>query len=181
MGKSKFLDIIDNTKAIKKTMISRGYIRSQFISLCCLFLFFSCGLSEIKLLDDPLTAQEHLDLGLSYEKINEVDPAIKQYEMAAKSLPVAYLYLGNVYFKKNNFDEAVNNYKEAIRKDPQNSDAYNNLAWLYYTKKENLEEAEKLVLKAMTINPSKENIYLDTLDKIRILNRQNKKILTPSY
>lgn len=53
------------------------------------------------------------------------------------------------------------------RRNVQNPDAYNNLAWLYYTKKENLDEAERLVLKAMGLNPSKENIYGDTLEKIR--------------
>lgn len=90
--------------------------------------------------------------------------------MAAKKLPVAYLYLGNTYFQKMNFDEAEKNYKEAIRKDPQNADAYNNLAWLYYIKKENLDEAENLVLKAIKINPTKDN-YIDTLDKIKMLNR----------
>ncbi|MBA3036410.1 MAG: tetratricopeptide repeat protein, partial [Desulfobacterium sp.] len=70
-----------------------------------------------------------------------------------------------------NYKEAAKNYKESIRKDPQNADAYNNLAWLYCTKKENLDEAEKLVLKAIKINPSKENIYIDTLDNIKALNR----------
>lgn len=151
-------------------MFRWGYIRGQSIALC-LVVFFGCGLPKIVVPDDPLTAKEHLNLGIAYEKRNEFDPAIKQYEMAAKKLPVAYLYLGNTYFQKMNFDEAEKNYKEAIRKDPQNADAYNNLAWLYCAKKENLNEAEKLVVEAMKIDPSKENIYMDTLEKLKMLNR----------
>jgi len=56
-------------------------------------------------------------------------------------------------------------------KDKQNADACNNLAWLYYTKRENLDEAESLAMKAMELNPSKENIYGDTLEKIRELKK----------
>jgi len=48
------------------------------------------------------------------------------------------------------------------------------LAWLYYTKKENLEEAERLVLKAMDLNPSEGNIYKDTLEKIEELKKSNR-------
>jgi tetratricopeptide (TPR) repeat protein len=72
-----------------------------------------------------------------------------------------------VHFLKKEWAEAEKYYKEAIRKDPQNADAYNNLAWLYYTKGENLKEAEGLASKALELNPTKETIYLDTLEKIR--------------
>ena len=44
---------------------------------------------------------------------------------------------------------------------------HNNLAWLHYSKKENLEEAEALALKTIDLNPDKETIYRDTLEKIR--------------
>ncbi len=52
-----------------------------------------------------------------------------------------------------------------------NADAYNNLAWLYYVKKEHLDEAENLAAKAVELNPSKKNIYLNTLKKIRELKK----------
>jgi tetratricopeptide (TPR) repeat protein len=118
-------------------------------------------------LEDPLTPEEHLTLGVAYEKKGELDHAIKEYKLASRKLPLAYLYLGNVYFQKQEFDEAEEYYRKAMKKDPQNADAYNNLAWLYYTERENLDEAERLVLKAMGLNSSKENIYGDTLEKIR--------------
>jgi len=137
------------------------------IVFCLLVFSSSCAFPRIVVLDDPLTPEEHLNLGVTYEKKGELDSAIKEYELAAKKLPIAYLYLGNAYFEKNRLVEAEAYYKRAIKKDAHNADAYNNLAWLYYVKRENLDEAESLALKAMELNPSENNIYRDTLDKIR--------------
>lgn len=121
------------------------------------------------MLDDPLTPEEHLNLGVTYEKNGELDNALKEYHTASEKLPVAYLYIGNIYFQKADLDDAESYYKKTVKKDPDNADAYNNLAWLYYTKKEDLDEAERLVVKAISLNPSKRDIYEDTLKKIREL------------
>ncbi len=136
-------------------------------TLYSLSVFCGCNLPRIIVLEDPLTPEEHLTLGVTYEKKGELDHATKEYKLASRKLPLAYLYLGNVCFQKQEFHEAEEYYRKAMKKDPQNADAYNNLAWLYYTERENLDEAERLVLKAMGLNPSKENIYGDTLEKIR--------------
>jgi tetratricopeptide (TPR) repeat protein len=119
------------------------------------------------ILKDPLTPEEHLNLGVAYEQQGEFEAAIKEYTAAAKKIPRAYLYLGNVHFQKKLLGKAEAYYQKAIKNDPRNADAHNNLAWLYYTKKENLEEAEVLALKAIDLNPAKETIYRDTLEKIR--------------
>jgi tetratricopeptide (TPR) repeat protein len=131
--------------------------------------FSSCSLPRIVVLDDPLTPEEHLNLGVAYEKKGEFDSAIKEYELAAQKLSIAHLYLGNAHFHKNDFDKAEKYYRLTIEKEPQNADAYNNLAWLYYMKKENIDQAESLALKAMELNPSKSDVYRDTLEKIREL------------
>jgi len=81
-------------------------------------------------------------------------------------LPVGYLYMGNVYFAEGELDNAEKYYRKAIDADTGNSDARNNLAWLYYTRNTNLEEAELLVRNAIRLNPAKADIYRDTLDKI---------------
>ena len=81
--------------------------------------------------------------------------------------PIAYLYLGNAHFQKKEWDRAEAYYKKAVEIDPNNADAHNNLAWLYYSRGENLDDAERLALAAINLNPSKEHVYRDTLDKIR--------------
>lgn len=134
----------------------------------CLLLL-GCAFPRIIVLDDPLSPEEHLNLGVTYEKNGELDNALKEYQVASKKLPVAYFYMGNIYFQKDEFDEAESCYKKAIKKEPENADAYNNLAWLYFIKKKNLDEAERLVLKAIELNPVKKNIYQDTFEKIREL------------
>jgi tetratricopeptide (TPR) repeat protein len=142
------------------------------LQLAIAFSFFSgCSFPRIIILKDPLTPEEHLNLGVAYEKKGEFDNAIKEYEQAAKRLPAGYLYLGNIYFQKSDWEKAEKKYKKAIRKDPRNSDALNNLAWLYYTRRERLSEAENLALKAIELNPSKEPVYRDTLQKIRELKK----------
>lgn len=135
-------------------------------------LFTSCSLPRIIILEDPLSPEEHLNLGVAYEKKGEADNALKEYKEASKKLPSAYLYMGNIYFQKNELDEAERYYRKAIKKDSKNADAYNNLAWLYYTKKENLAEAESLALKAIELNPSKKEMYQDTLEKVRGVRRK---------
>jgi len=126
-----------------------------------------CAFPRIVVLDDPLTPEEHLTLGVAYERKGELDSAIKEYELGAKKLSIAYMYLGNAYFQKETLGEAEKYYRLAIENEILNADAHNNLAWLYYVKKENLDEAESLVLKAIELNPSKNDIYGDTLKRIK--------------
>lgn len=135
--------------------------------IACVFLTCGCSLPRIIILDDKLTPEEHIALGAAYEKKGLIDNAIKEYEAAAKKNSIAFLYLGNAYFLKNDFDSAEKYYKKTIKEKPEHADAYNNLAWLYYIKRENLAEAESLAVKAVELNPEKKEFYLDTLDKVR--------------
>jgi len=130
-------------------------------------LISGCSFPKIIILRDPLTPEEHLNLGVAYEGRGEFDLAVKEYQRAAKKLPLALLYLGNAYFLKNQWKEAEVYYRKAIKKNPKNADGYNNLAWLYFTKGENLDEAEALAQKALELDPSESSIYRDTLEKVR--------------
>jgi tetratricopeptide (TPR) repeat protein len=146
----------------------------RYIAKLLLILIFSltilswgCSFPKIIILKDPLTPEEHLNLGVAYERRGEFDQAIREYQLAAKKLPIAFLYLGNAYFLKNDWDEAEIYFKKAIEKDAKNAAAHNNLAWLYYQKGKNLEQAEALAQKALELDPSKSSIYRDTLEKVR--------------
>ncbi|MEK6581933.1 MAG: tetratricopeptide repeat protein [Nitrospirota bacterium] len=185
MGKDKILDPADKKKVKSEQYSVNGLKkRALYFFIYSLFtihysLLSSCSLPRIIVLEDPLTPEEHINLGVAYEKKGEADNAMKEYKEASKKLPSAYLYIGNIYFQKNELDEAETYYKKAIKKDTQNPDAYNNLAWLYYTKKENLDEAESLALKAIELNPLKKDVYQDTLEKVRIL--KNLPLSVPPY
>lgn len=141
----------------------------SLLGLSLMIFLVGCSLPRIIILTDPLTPEEHLNLGVAYERKGELDEAIAQYKLAAEKLPLAYLYIGNAYFQKKEWLEAERCYKKAIKRDPKNADAHNNLAWLYYVKHENLDLAESLALKAIELDPFKGNVYKDTLEKIREL------------
>ena len=87
-------------------------------------------------------------------------------------MPIAYLYIGNIYFQKNDFKNAEKNFKKAIKK-TEDPEAYNNLAWLYYTMNKNLEKAEKLARKAVELSPQSQD-FVDTLNKIIERRKANK-------
>ena len=140
-----------------------GIARCALIILC-MAIFSACGLLQ-NTTSSLLTPQEHINLGVTYENARELDSAEKEYRIASKEIPIAYLYLGNVYFQKGLFDKAEKAYRKAIEgtNDPH---ALNNLAWLYYTRDVKLDEAEKLAEAAVESEPGNEE-FRDTLTKIR--------------
>ena len=137
-------------------------------ALCLTLLVLAaapCAMPRIVILHDPLTPEEHINLGVSYEKRGELDAALKEYEAASSRRPLAFLYLGNVYFQKGAFADAEHAYRRAIER-TGSPEGYNNLAWLYYTEHENMGEAEQLAAKAVELSPGSE-AFADTLRKIR--------------
>ena len=159
MGEDEILDPEDYPKITRR-------IAGLLFAVSFLLIFSGCSLPKIIIIKDPLTPEEHINLGVAYEKQGDFENAAKEYEAASKNLPRAYYYLGNVYFQKKDWGKAEKYYRESIRKDPQNADAYNNLAWLYYTRKENLSRAEELARRAIELNPANDKLYRDTLEKI---------------
>jgi len=135
------------------------------VALILAFLMLaSCSLPRIMILKDPLTPEEHVNLGVSYEKRGELEAAMKEYRAAAKSMPLAYLYMGNVYFQMKSYSDAEKAFRQAVDK-TDSAEARNNLAWLYYTTGSNLDEAEALARKAVELVPDSEE-FKDTLAKI---------------
>ena len=96
----------------------KGRFYNIYVLLFLLLFVTSCALPRIIILEDPLTPEEHINLGVAYEKKGELDNALKEYKEASNKLPSAYLYMGNIYFQKNELDEAERYYKKAIKKIP---------------------------------------------------------------
>ncbi|MGE4357933.1 MAG: PA2778 family cysteine peptidase [Candidatus Omnitrophota bacterium] len=116
-----------------------------------------------------ISPDEYVYLGYLLEKKGQWEKAIEYYQKAINITPqkkIAFFNLGNVYFKKGEFAKAEEFYRKAIEIDKNFAEAYNNLAYLYFSTKRNLREAEKLVMKAIELNPTEAN-YLDTLEKIK--------------
>jgi tetratricopeptide (TPR) repeat protein len=144
-------------------------------------LFTGCSIPQIIVLKDPLTAQEHLRLGVSYESRNQLDLAEAQYRKAAdQDIPEAFLFLGNIAYQKKNYKDAETFYHKAIKKMPQDPRAYNNLAWLHYEQgTDDLKKAENLARKALELAPSEDrSAYTDTLEKI-LLAREKINLTEP--
>jgi Tfp pilus assembly protein PilF len=144
----------------------------------CLLIIFglifltSCGiLPKIKVIDDPLSKQEHLKLALAYEKDGELDLAEREYRFALP-LPVANLGLGNIFFQKGEPKKAQQFYEKALETEIIPS-AANNLAWLYLVEGGSLNEAERLatmaVQEAQKLGASSKEIesYQATLKQIQ--------------
>ncbi len=141
--------------------------RARAFVLCWILLCLGCGkLPEIVVLHDPLTAEEHNNLGVSYEARGEYSFAEREYKEALKirkDLFFAQFNIGNLYLKMGREGEAEDAYKKAIALDPAQPDPYNNLAHLYLQGGRNLDEAQKMAEKAVSLSGPQSYRYLDTL------------------
>jgi Tfp pilus assembly protein PilF len=142
----------------------------------CLFFLASCALPKIPqiiVIDDPLTAEQHNDLGVAYEQKGDFDLAGKEFEKAIKKNKdwvIPYLNLGHLYYRQNKLDQAEATLREGLRLKGDHPDLLNNLAWVLM-EKGRLEEAKALIDRAIAIEDKEE--YQDTRQEI--LQRMNEK------
>jgi tetratricopeptide (TPR) repeat protein len=117
-------------------------------------------------MQDPLTAEEHNNLGVAYEKEGKYELALREYKRAIdkdSSLIVPLVNIGNVYFKLGKYEKAEKHYLKALKKDEKNIEAANNLASLYIALNKNYEKGLGHLTKAIA-SPEDTSAYaLDTL------------------
>jgi tetratricopeptide (TPR) repeat protein len=132
--------------------------------------YWSLAISPKERVDWQLDAQGYNNLGLLYEKDNELDTAIRYYELSIDKSrePETLFNLGNAYLKKREYESAISYYKEAIGLDPEFADCYNNLAYTYMEKNLDLDEAIGYAKQALELKPSNKVYYLDTLGMIQL-------------
>lgn len=166
--------------------MTRHSMRGIILSLLLITLSASggssgCGhLPKIRILHDPLTAQEHLALGVSYESQGKLDRAISEYKAAlkkdSKEMGVTPLvYLGNAHAQREEYKQATKYYQKALAKDPKNGQALNNLAWVYLQQGIKFKEAEDMVSQVLDQSPDDDpnrSGYLDTLAEILIAQKR---------
>lgn len=135
--------------------------------LLILLLAGGCSrMPKIIVLEDPLTAAEHVELGVAYERKGELDLAKREYERAIgkeKSHFRARVNLGNVFLAKKEYGQARAEYLLALDIRPKEAEAANNLAWCAIMSGEGTEEAiarmEDIVREPAGRRPE----FLDTL------------------
>lgn len=131
-----------------------------------LLLLLSCSMPRVYVIEDPLTAIQHNELGYIYEKQGKFELAEKEYRWAVqkeKGWAVPYFNLGNLYFRMGDLEKAEKHYHEALDRDGTNPDFMNNLAYVL-CEQGRYEEAEQWIGQALSISPKPE--YLDTHKEI---------------
>jgi tetratricopeptide (TPR) repeat protein len=141
--------------------------------LVAALLLGGCSLPRVIVLNDPLNARQHNDLGVSYQQRNELDLALREYDRAGEldsgwARPL--VNSGNVHAARNDWQQAEKNYRLALRREPGNGDALNNLAWVLLQSGETAA-ALAWAQQAVAANP-REPAFLDTLAEIRIARRE---------
>ena len=112
-----------------------------------LFLLLAGGCSRVPriiVLEDPLTAAEHVELGVAYERKGELDLALREYERALRKDGKFYrarVNLGNIFLAKKEFGKAREEYLLALELRPGDAEATNNLSWAAILSGEGIEEA----------------------------------------
>ncbi len=143
--------------------------------IAVLLIIEGCSLPKIIILNDPLRAEEHLELGKIYESQGKADLALQQYEAAVKMDPKSIsslLLLGDLSFRSGNYETAESAYQKAVALQPENGDIYNNLCWVYLKQNRGIDKAGDLIKKALVATPGRRGYYLDTLGVVLLkLNR----------
>ena len=113
--------------------------------LLALLLAGGCSrLPKIIVLEDPLTAAEHVELGVAYERKGELDLARREYERALRKdgkFFRARVNLGNIFLAKKEFGKAREEYLLALELRPGDAEATNNLSWAAIFSGKGVEEA----------------------------------------
>ena len=116
-----------------------------------------------------LSADEHNDLGVFLERMGHPVAAAGNYREATELQPANSYFqmnLGNALLKQKLFAEAAAAYARAVKLDPENTDAMNNLACAYAETGANLDQAVQLSQRAVALSPSHRAYYLDTLGSV---------------
>jgi Tfp pilus assembly protein PilF len=141
---------------------------------CLVVLLLAGGCSRIPriiVLSDPLTAAEHVELGVAYERKGELELARREYEGALrkdKKFFQARLNLGNIFLTKKEYEKAREEYLLALELRPGDADATNNLSWAAIFSGEGIDEALARMEPVVSGPGGRRPALLDTLGVLRM-------------
>jgi Tfp pilus assembly protein PilF len=140
--------------------------------LLLLLLAGGCSrIPKIIVLEDPLTAAEHVELGVAYERKGELDLAKREYERALlkdRKFFRARLNLGNIFLAKKEYGKARKEYLQALKLRPGDAEAANNLAWAAIFSGEGIDEALARMESVVSGPGGRRPTLLDTLGVLRM-------------
>ncbi len=96
------------------------------------------------------------NLGNSYDKIGDIDSALKAYKRAVEINPTlseSRVNVGNIYLKKGRVTDAVREYLGALRINPKDATTHNNLGNAY-TEQERFSYAVSEYQRAIDLDPN---------------------------
>ena len=152
-------------------LCTRRVIRGVLAALLMCGLQACSNLPRLVVLNDPLTPEEHVTLGMSYMQEGLTEKAVEEFRAALKRQPgnvPALVALGNVSFEQGKLKEAEKYYRKVLAEVPGHPGAANNLAMVYVARGEQLEEAEKMALAALAQAGPLRPYCLDTLANIYV-------------
>ena len=120
---------------------------------------------------DPLTADEHNDLGVAYFEQGETRRAANEFERAVALRPTwarALVNLGDARLALGEVPGAIDAYQRAVALTPDDPGAANNLAWALLQDPTRWVEAEPIIDGALARHPEPRGYYLDTLGALRL-------------
>ena len=140
--------------------------------LLVLLLAGGCSrVPRIIVLEDPLTAAEHVELGVAYERKGELDLARKEYERALlkdKKLYRAHLNLGNIFLTQKEYGKAREEYLRVLELRPGDAEASNNLSWAAIFSGKGIDEALARMESVVSAPGGRRPALLDTLGVLRM-------------
>jgi len=145
---------------------SRFWQNSWAWWLVSLSLASCSGLPRIVILHDPLTPEEHVALATRYEAQGLTKQAAEEYQAALGKLPddvTALVGLGNVAYQRGEMKVAEGYYRKALKHDPDQPAANNNLASVYLSLGKNLDDAERLTRRALMQQSPNKAYFWETL------------------
>lgn len=101
--------------------------------------------------NDPSHIGSLNNLADEYEKIGDADKAHELFHYLSHIQPdeaLSHFNLGNFFLRQNQHIEAAKCYEVSIRKDPEFTDAYFNIAWILFESRA-YEEAEEYIKKGL--------------------------------
>lgn len=156
-------------------MAKKACLRSWRGILPLLLLLLLAGgcsrIPKIIVLEDPLTAAEHVDLGVAYERKGELDLAQREYERALlkdRKFFRARLNLGNIFLARKEYGKAREEYLQALKLRPGDAEATNNLSWAAIFSGEGIDEALGRMESVVSRPGGRSATLLDTLGVLRM-------------